>query len=210
MHQSVQAGGSSFVCKALCSLHVLHLKPLSWRTPAFTHLTRMGENVRRAHCCLTALPLPWQLETGIKGVTPGPDTEEYLANRERELRTLGGLSMAALAAVTQLFDAWCQRTLGVAIGTLSLLLLVGLVTSAVRQARFRPNIPTRQYSTRTAVDKCPFAVLYHEQMDPLALVALFNPDYAACGMQVTALVQEPRLESMLERERSLLMPQLSP
>ena len=76
---------------------------------------------------------PWQLDTGIKGVTPGPDTEEYLAKRERELRTLGGLSMAALAAVTQLFDAWCHRTLGIAIGTLSLLLLVGLVTSAVRQ-----------------------------------------------------------------------------
>jgi len=54
--------------------------------------------------------------------------------------------MAALAAVTQLFDAWCQRTLGVAIGTLSLLLLVGLVTSAVRQVNCWPacwSDPTR-------------------------------------------------------------------
>ena len=74
-------------------------------------------------------------------MTPGPDTEEYLAKRERELRTLGGLSMAALAAVTQLFDAWCQRTLGVAIGTLSLLLLVGLVTSAVRQVLLKLCMP---------------------------------------------------------------------
>ena len=84
-----------------------------------------------SHCLL----VPWQLETGIKGVTPGVDTEQYLAGRERELRTLGGLSMAALAAATQLFDSWCTRTLGVAIGTLNLLLLVGLVTSAVRQVR---------------------------------------------------------------------------
>jgi len=88
------------------------------------------------------------LDTGIQGVTPGPDTEEYLAKRERELRTLGGLSMAALAAVTQLFDAWCQRTLGVAIGTLSLLLLVGLVTSAVRQVPLWSCSPVSDHQDR--------------------------------------------------------------
>jgi preprotein translocase subunit SecY len=82
-------------------------------------------------------------------VTPGLDTEQYLAGRERELRTLGGLSMAALAAATQLFDAWCTRTLGVAIGTLNLLLLVGLITSAVRQVRRQTRLRLHTHSADT-------------------------------------------------------------
>lgn len=68
-------------------------------------------------------------------MSPGRETERYLAARELELRTLGGLSVGLLAVAAYLFDKWTVRVLGVALGTPNLLLVVGLVASANRQAR---------------------------------------------------------------------------
>lgn len=73
------------------------------------------------------------MEAGIRGVSPGPDTERYLARREMELRALGGTSVGLLAVAAYLFDRWTAHVLGVALGTPNLLLLVGLVASANRQ-----------------------------------------------------------------------------
>ena len=35
-----------------------------------------------------------QVDAGVKGVSPGPFTEEFLTVQQRNLRILGGLSMA--------------------------------------------------------------------------------------------------------------------
>ena len=86
-------------------------------------------------CTLTtrSADLGLKVEAGISGVSPGRDTERYLAERELELRTLGGISIGMLAVAACLFDRWTAHVLGMALGTPNLLLLVGLVASANRQ-----------------------------------------------------------------------------
>ena len=74
-----------------------------------------------------------QVQASIQGVIPGPETEAFLAARELDLRTIGGVTVGLLAVAAYLFDQWTLRVLGVALGTTNLLLLVGLVTSAIRQ-----------------------------------------------------------------------------
>lgn len=74
-----------------------------------------------------------QVQASIKGVIPGPETEAFLAARELDLRTIGGVTVGLLAVAAYLFDQWTLRVLGVALGTTNLLLLIGLVTSAIRQ-----------------------------------------------------------------------------
>lgn len=41
--------------------------------------------------------------------------------------------MAILATAAQCFDRVCERTLGTSLGCISLLLIVGLITSCIRQ-----------------------------------------------------------------------------
>jgi hypothetical protein len=76
-----------------------------------------------------------QVETGIVGVSPGEETRKYLLVVQSQVRTVGGAAMAALAVAAMLFDKHCMRTIGTPLGSLSLLLVVNLITSSMRQVR---------------------------------------------------------------------------
>lgn len=51
----------------------------------------------------------------------------------RSTRLWGALLVAILATAAQCFDRVCERTLGTSLGCISLLLIVGLITSCIRQ-----------------------------------------------------------------------------
>ena len=74
-----------------------------------------------------------QVEAGVQGVSPGPSTEKFLTRKMRAVRVWGAFSVAVLAVFAQFFDTYCGSKLGVSISSLSLLLLVGLITSGTRQ-----------------------------------------------------------------------------
>lgn len=93
------------------------------------------------HCCSCvfwfchsglALP-PLQIEAGIEDVSPGPATERFLKRKMRVVRVWGAFLVAVLATAAQGFDRMCSETLGTSLGSVSLLLVVGLITSSIRQ-----------------------------------------------------------------------------
>ena len=80
-----------------------------------------------------------QVEAGIQGVSPGPSTEKYLTRKLRAVRIWGALSVAVLAVVAQYFDTYCIQKIGTSVSSLSLLLVVGLITSCIRQVWGKPT-----------------------------------------------------------------------
>ena len=76
-----------------------------------------------------------QVDAGIKGVSPGAHTEEFLAGLQRLMRVWAGVAVAGLAVAAHLFDAACARHLGFSLNSIMLIMITGYVTTALRQAR---------------------------------------------------------------------------
>ena len=74
-----------------------------------------------------------QVEAGVKDVSPGQATESFLTKKMRQTRFWGGLLTALLAIGAHYFDLLCLKQVGTAVGAMSLLLVVGVITSAIRQ-----------------------------------------------------------------------------
>ena len=51
----------------------------------------------------------------------------------RVTRLWGALVVAVLATAAQYFDVVCEKTMGTSLGSVSLLLIVGLINSCIRQ-----------------------------------------------------------------------------
>lgn len=77
-----------------------------------------------------------QVEAGIQGQSPGPSTEKFLTRKMKAVRFWGALSVAVLAVGAQFYDQYCMEQIGTSISSLSLLLVVGLITSCIRQVCF--------------------------------------------------------------------------
>ncbi|KAK9833436.1 hypothetical protein WJX81_005377 [Elliptochloris bilobata] len=73
------------------------------------------------------------VEAGIKGLSPGAETEAFLLQQQRLTRFWGCLAIAALAAASHLLDSACQSLLGAPLGCQSILLLAGFLLSVERQ-----------------------------------------------------------------------------
>ncbi len=74
-----------------------------------------------------------QIEAGVDGYSPGPATERYLTRTMRVTRFWGAFLVATLAIAAQYFDGMCMKTMETSLGSVSLLLVVGLITSCIRQ-----------------------------------------------------------------------------
>ncbi|CAL5223721.1 g6276 [Coccomyxa viridis] len=81
------------------------------------------------------------VDAGVKGISPGPFTEEFMIAQQRTLRIVGGLSMAGLAIAAQLFDSVCVSQIGFSLNSISLILMSGFITTAHRQAQALLQIP---------------------------------------------------------------------
>ncbi|KAL3147954.1 hypothetical protein ABBQ38_014249 [Trebouxia sp. C0009 RCD-2024] len=81
------------------------------------------------------------VEAGVQGVSPGPSTEKYLTSKMKAVRLWGALSVAVLAVIAQYFDMYCLVKIGTSISSLSLLLVVGLITSCIRQVQSLLQLP---------------------------------------------------------------------
>jgi len=69
----------------------------------------------------------------VENVSPGPATERFLTQTMRVTRLWGALLVAILATAAQYFDVLCDKTMGTSLGSVSLLLIVGLINSCIRQ-----------------------------------------------------------------------------
>ena len=76
-----------------------------------------------------------QVDAGIKGVSPGVETEDFLVNLQSLMRLWGGLAVAGLAVAAHLFDAACTQHLGFNLNSIMLVMITGYVTTALRQVR---------------------------------------------------------------------------
>lgn len=81
------------------------------------------------------------IEAGIEDVSPGPATERFLKRKMRVVRVWGAFLVAVLATAAQGFDRMCSETLGTSLGSVSLLLVVGLITSSIRQVQSLLQLP---------------------------------------------------------------------
>lgn len=79
-----------------------------------------------------------QVDAGVKGVSPGPFTEDFLVQQQGLMRFWGGLAVAGLAVAANLFDAACTRHLGASLNAISLIMITGFVTTALRQVQPLP------------------------------------------------------------------------
>ena len=82
-----------------------------------------------------------QVDAGIRGVSPGTPTEEFLTSQQGLMRVWGGLAVAGLAVAAHLFDAACTRRLGFNLNSIMLVMITGYVTTALRQVSFRLGRP---------------------------------------------------------------------
>jgi hypothetical protein len=76
-----------------------------------------------------------QVDAGIKGITPGAETQHFLARKAFAARLVGCLALGGLAVAAELADRACGALLGAPVGCMNFLLLAGLLTSMERQAR---------------------------------------------------------------------------
>ena len=74
-----------------------------------------------------------QIEAGVEGISPGPSTENFLRRTMNIMRFWGALLVAVLASAAHAFDHQCMQILGTNVSSVSLLLVVGFVTSVIRQ-----------------------------------------------------------------------------
>lgn len=81
------------------------------------------------------------IEAGVENVSPGPATESFLTQTMRVTRLWGALVVAVLATAAQYFDVVCEKTMGTSLGSVSLLLIVGLINSCIRQVQSLLQLP---------------------------------------------------------------------
>ncbi|DBA87649.1 TPA: hypothetical protein ACH3X1_004659 [Trebouxia sp. C0004] len=81
------------------------------------------------------------IEAGVENVSPGPATQRFLTQTMRVTRMWGALLVAVLATAAQYFDVLCDRTMGTSLGSVSLLLIVGLINSCIRQVQSLLQLP---------------------------------------------------------------------
>ena len=74
-----------------------------------------------------------QSDTGIIGLSPGPDTEEFLKRRRRQMKLLNAAFVAGVSLAARAVDAAFLALTGVRPDCLSLLLLVSTVLGGARQ-----------------------------------------------------------------------------
>lgn len=78
---------------------------------------------------------PLQSQIGIKGLSPGPQTERFLALRRAQLRLLSAALVSLLSLAAAAVDAACEALLGAPLASLQLLLLASTVAAGGRQVR---------------------------------------------------------------------------
>lgn len=81
------------------------------------------------------------IEAGVENVSPGPATQRFLTQTMRVTRFWGALLVAILATAAQYFDVLCESTMGTSLGSVSLLLIVGLINSCIRQVQSLLQLP---------------------------------------------------------------------
>ncbi|KAL0028626.1 hypothetical protein WJX79_006489 [Trebouxia sp. C0005] len=86
------------------------------------------------------------IEAGVENVSPGPATERFLTQTMRVTRLWGALLVAILATAAQYFDVLCDKTMGTSLGSVSLLLIVGLISSCIRQVQSLLQLPQLERS----------------------------------------------------------------
>ena len=107
-----------------------------------------GLHVIQCQCSMLLMPPTvclLQIEAGIVGVSPGPSTEQFLRRKMAILRIWGALLVGILATAAQWFDGLCMKLFSQSAGSVSLLLLVGLITGIIRQVQSVANIYVVQW-----------------------------------------------------------------
>jgi hypothetical protein len=164
-----------------------------------------------------------QVEAGVKGVIPGKSTEEFLQRQQSLLRFWGGIAVGGLATAACLFDNACRAHLGLSLNAISLVMVAGYVSSALRQVLSWPLFPTPGTAvfsssfmksalqlpsctgTRTGLMREGFAVF---ETGPVQSSYCEQADTVRCTVQAQSLMQLPRLSSALDREKELLFTSL--
>ncbi|GAB4813753.1 hypothetical protein N2152v2_000799 [Parachlorella kessleri] len=72
-------------------------------------------------------------QTGIRGLSPGQDTEQFLALRRGQLRLLSAALLAGFSLGAEFVDRACAALLGAPLGCLNLLLLASTAAGGARQ-----------------------------------------------------------------------------
>ncbi len=86
------------------------------------------------HCTVCCV----QVGAGIKGVSPGEETQDFLIRQQQLTKLWGGALLGILAVSAMLLDAVCMHYLGASFSAQSLLLIVGFVTTTQRQVTTTP------------------------------------------------------------------------
>lgn len=81
---------------------------------------------------------------GLHGLSPGDETNSFIAVRRQQLKLLNAALLASLSLAARGVDAASQALIGVPVGCLSLLLLASTVTSAARQVEALCRTPVVQ------------------------------------------------------------------
>ena len=74
-----------------------------------------------------------QSDMGIRGLSPGIDTERFLAKRRRQMQMVNALFIAGVSLGARGVDGVCASMIGVPLGCLNVLLLVSTVLGGARQ-----------------------------------------------------------------------------
>jgi preprotein translocase subunit SecY len=74
-----------------------------------------------------------QNDVGIIGLSPGVETKEFLRRKKQQLKFVNAAFIAGVSLLARVVDMLCARLVGVAPGTLNVLLLVSTVLGGARQ-----------------------------------------------------------------------------
>ncbi len=74
-----------------------------------------------------------QNDAGIIGLSPGVETREFLRRKKQQLKFVNAAFIAGVSLLARVVDVVCARLVGVAPGTLNVLLLVSTVLGGARQ-----------------------------------------------------------------------------
>ena len=74
-----------------------------------------------------------QNDAGIIGLSPGVETREFLRRKKQQLKFVNAAFVASVSLLARVVDLLCARLVGVAPGTLNILLLVSTVLGGARQ-----------------------------------------------------------------------------
>lgn len=87
-----------------------------------------------------------QNDAGIIGLSPGVETREFLQRKKQQLKFVNAAFIAGVSLLARVVDVLCARLVGVAPGTLNVLLLVSTVLGGARQVE---ALVTRERVERT-------------------------------------------------------------